>query len=514
MDVYVPVLCYETTEACYTPAIISSPWPPPAAVIMHTFADIANPNMKKILSAFLFLFAAQTAFATLKLPALIADQMVLQRHTQVNLWGKASPGDKVTALCSWDGSKYDAGVVEDGRWLMKVNTPGAGGPYTITFTTARGGDKTTVQNVYIGEVWICSGQSNMVHPVRGYAKQPVDTSAETIAEASKYSDIHMFRLTLAAKESPQEDCEGVWQPSSPESVAGIAATAYFFARSLYQRLHIPIGIIQTAWGSARAEGFMSPGAVAEAGGVNVEKLSQEKQVQKRPYLAYNGMIYPLRHYTARGFTWFQLPANRHDVKNYAVLLTTLVKSWRALWGDDSMPFINVQDPMFPWDGSKDKTTLPMIVEQQFAVRGVIPNYWIATSTDTGDENEPHHPQKPVNGERMALLALQHVYGMKGLHADAPDFEKVDFRGGKATVTFSNAEGGMVCKGDRVLAFELAGADQKFYPAEAKIAGSKVEVQCAEVPAPVALRYAFHNYREVSLYNKFGQTPRVFRTDSW
>jgi len=472
--------------------------------------------MKKVLLT-LFSLLAICAHGSLRLPSLICDNMVLQRETEVKLWGESEPFNKISATCSWDNHTYSATADRSGQWSMNIRTPQAGGPYKIQFSTLRGGDKVTINNIYIGEVWICSGQSNMVHPVRGNQRQPVDGSAEAIAGAQNYPGIHMFKIPLTPAETPQEYCGGSWlTPFDKDAVANIAATAYFFAVELYKELKIPIGIIQASWGSARIEAFMSPEAIAKAGGVDTDKLTLQEKVQKRPSVIYNGMIYPLRNYVARGFIWFQAGANRADYKNYPAVLTSMVRSWREMWGREDMPFINTQNAMYPVDGSPDKTTLPLIVEKQFDVRDHIPAYWIATSTDLGDPKEAHHPQKPVHGYRMAMLALKNVYGVKGLHADAPDFGNVTFAGGKAAVTFTNADDGLVVKGDKVLSFELAGADRKFHPAEVAIVNgsNRVEVWSENVPAPVALRYAFRNYCEVSLYNKYGQTPRSYRTDKW
>ena len=472
--------------------------------------------MKRILMFVILSCMTIGARGALELSSLLSNNMVLQRETTVKLWGTANAFARISATCSWDNHTYSAKTDQDGNWSMEVQTPEAGGPYTIEFSNMTGGDKITLRNVMIGEVWICSGQSNMVHPIRGYANQPVDHSEETLAEADQYKDIHSFIVPRVAADTPQEFCEGVWRDGSAQYISAVSAVAYFFAKNLYKALNIPIGIIVSSYGSSRIEAWMSPEALAEAGGVDLEALRGQQQVQKRPTVLYNSMIVPIRNYTARGFTWFQLPANRLEYKNYATLLTTMIKSWRAEWGNPDMPFINVQDCMFPWDGSADKTTLPLIIEQQYALCGKVPGYYVASSTDLGSPTEPHHPQKDVNGERMARLALKYVYGQSDIKADAPDFESVRFDKGKAVVTFSNAEDGLICRGDSILAFELSGADQKFHPAQARIidGSNRVEVWSDEVAEPVALRYAFRNYCLVSLYDKHGLTPRPYRTDCW
>ena len=469
-----------------------------------------------VLSIALFLAALLYSRAEIVLPSLFGDNMVLQQNARVKVWGEANAYTRISATCSWDHRTYSAKADAAGRWSMYIETPEAGGPYEISFSNMVGGDKLTLQQVYIGEVWICSGQSNMVHPVRGYLpKQPIDGSAEALAEADKYKLIHSFIVPRDTAGVPQPMCGGEWKDGSSENIAGVSALAYFYAKELYKALNVPVGIIVSSWGSSRIEAWMSEAAIKDAGGVDVERLSKESKIQKRPSLAYNAMIAPIEGYAARGFLWCQLGANRKDYANYTSVLATMVDSWRTAWGAPDMPFINVQAAMFPWDGSADKITLPLIVEKQFEARKLIDNYYIATATDLGSPKEPHYPQKNVNAARLAGIALKYVYGKDGYHPDAPDFASVDFKGEKVVVTFTNAGEGLVCKGDKVLAFELAGKDRKFYPAEARItAPDKVTVECAEVLEPVAMRYAFRNYREVSLYNSYGQTPRVYRTDDW
>ncbi|GHU98429.1 9-O-acetylesterase [Bacteroidia bacterium] len=471
--------------------------------------------MKK---AVLTLFAALLilgAQAGIKLPALISDNMVLQRRAAANLWGWASPGAKVTVKCSWNKKSYTAQASGLGSWKIAVATSEAGGPYSIEFSEA-GSEKVTVKDVYIGEVWICSGQSNMGHMMKGMKDQPVDNSKELIAESGKYN-IRVFMLAHIDSQTPADDCQGKWLKSDPQNTPEFSATAYLSALQMYKRLGVPMGMVVSCWGGSRIEAWMAPETIAEVGGVDVEALNSSKSIQRHTSLLYNGMILPIKNYTPRGFIWFQIAANMDSYRNYGDLLAAMVASWRELWGEkDKLPFINIQGPVYPWGKKPDGRGLPLIVEKQFEARNVIPDYYVAVSSDIGGTATPHFPQKGVVGERVALLALEHVYGVKGLHADAPDFGSVTFGAGKATVAFTNAGDGLVCKGDRVLAFELAGADRKFYPAEAAIINGSnvVEVSSKNVPSPVALRYAFRNYCLVSLYNKYGQTPRSYRTDKW
>lgn len=472
---------------------------------------------KTILTVTLLLFTVLGSRAELKLNSLISENMVLQQQTRVNLWGEAAPGEEVSVTCSWDNKSYKAHADSQGKWLLQVATPAAGGPYTLEFQSSSDSKPVTVRKVFIGEVWICSGQSNMVHPVRGYLpKQPIDGSEAAIAESKKYGDIHFFTVKNNAADQPQSSCEGKWLPANPNNTGGFSAVGYFMALDLYKRLHVPIGIIVSAWGSSRAEAWMSPEAIEAAGGVDIGKLNAAKQLQKHPSVLYNGMIVPICKYTPKGFVWFQIAANMQDYKNYPAVLSSLISSWRSLWNDNSLPFINIQGPMFPWGKSQDKIGLPLTIEKQYDLVGKVDNYWMVSSSDVGHDTEPHYPQKEVTGHRVALMALSKAYGRKEVKAEAPDFESVEFKGAKAVVTFSGADDGLTVKGDEILAFELAGEDRVFHPATARIIGGGhvVEVCSEEVAKPVALRYAFRNYRNVSLYDKHGLTPRPYRTDDW
>ncbi len=469
--------------------------------------------MKRLPVILLFAAFAFASRAEVKLPAVISDHMVLQRQASVAVWGWAAPGAKIAVGGSWDKRNWSGQADKDGRWLVRVRTPQAGGPYTLTVSD---GTPVVVNDVMIGEVWVCSGQSNMVHPVRGSAAQPVEGSAEAIAESGRYRDaIRVFSVARIEAEQPQNDCTGAWKPADPANTPAFGAVPYFTALELYRKLGVPVGMVVSAWGSSRLEAWLSPESITRAGGVDPAALDASDKVQKQTSVLYNGMILPIKDYTARGFVWFQAGANRRDYQNYPAVLTELVRSWRALWGDPAMPFINIQGAMFPRDKGAEAITTTLIVEKQFEVRNSIPGYWVAVSTDVGGVDTPHYPQKGVTGDRVARLMCEHVYGMKGIKADAPDFEKVEFRGGKAIVTFSHAGDGLTVRGDKILAFTLSGADKKFYPAEARITGTNVvEVSCPEVSEPVALRYAFRNYTLVSLYDRHGLTPRIYRTDDW
>ncbi len=276
--------------------------------------------MKKILLVGLSLLMACPTFAKIKLPALVGSNMVLQREREVNLWGEASPSKKVTVTTSWDGRKYTTQSDSDGKWLLKVSTPAAGGPYTIRISD---GDPVTLENVMIGEVWVCSGQSNMQMSMTGNLGEPVDGGVEALIEAPKYKDIRLFYTPMVTSPQPVDTCGGEWKVSSSESVAPFSAAAYFFARDLNDALGVPVGLIQTAWGGTRIEAWMPEATAREVEADIVQTNDRFENPNKVGYL-YNAMIRPLLNMTARGFIWYQGESERSPRT-----IPPLRASWRS-----------------------------------------------------------------------------------------------------------------------------------------------------------------------------------------
>ena len=317
--------------------------------------------MKKILLVGLSLLMACPTFAKIKLPALVGSNMVLQREREVNLWGEASPSKKVTVTTSWDGRKYTTQSDSDGKWLLKVSTPAAGGPYTIRISD---GDPVTLENVMIGEVWVCSGQSNMQMSMTGNLGEPVDGGVEALIEAPKYKDIRLFYTPMVTSPQPVDTCGGEWKVSSSESVAPFSAAAYFFARDLNDALGVPVGLIQTAWGGTRIEAWMPEATAREVEADIVQTNDRFENPNKVGYL-YNAMIRPLLNMTARGFIWYQGESNVHtnNYPHYAHYMEKLVSQWRGDWGDPDMPFYFVQLVPHIYEGGTDGIVLPLMIER-------------------------------------------------------------------------------------------------------------------------------------------------------
>lgn len=483
--------------------------------------------MRKVLLLIAVLLGAVTlSRAEVKLPAVLGDNMVLQRDSQVNLWGWAKPRKVVKIKTSWNRKRYRVRADADGKWLVKVVTTGAGGPYSITFSD---GKKTRLENILLGEVWICSGQSNMEMPVQGFLGQPCLHATETMRQVRLYPDIRLFTVARDSTDTPRDDCKGEWLLSDPKTVGAFSAVGYYFGRCLNQYLGVPIGLITTNWGGTNIEAWMSPESNAKLG-VDEEYTKKNWDEYYFPCsVLYNGMVVPIVNYTAKGFIWYQGESNRGNYKEYADMQAEMIRQWREAWGDENMPFYITQIAPYRYSGA-EKRRSALLVENQIKATKMVPNCAMASTTDVGTYSLIHEPDKLSVGERLAWLALSRDYGIEGVPAEAPTYKSMEIKEGKAVISFNNLcepndqsdprsfnwldDQGQVVRS--VKGFEIAGADKKFRPAKARILwmDNQVEVWSDEVKDPVAVRYVFCNHSETNLKTTLGQPVVPFRTDDW
>ncbi|GAA4429145.1 sialate O-acetylesterase [Pontibacter saemangeumensis] len=488
-------------------------------------------------------------YADIKLPALLADHMVLQQDTAVTLWGWADPGETVQVTGSWNNKAAKAVADAAGNWQVKLHTPKAGGPFTVRF---KGKNEIQLENVLAGEVWICSGQSNMHFPVApiensGWATGVVNYKEE-IAKAD-YPKIRMFTVAREVADEPQQDVEGNWQVASPATVGDFSAVAYFFARELYEKSGLPVGLINTSWGGTPAEGWTQKKVLEsdadfrpileryaedvkkfpEAIGVYKQELEQWKEEaaeakdrgekpaatprepmgpthHKSPYKLYNAMIAPLLPYTIKGAIWYQGESNADRAYQYRKLFPAMIANWRQGWKSD-FPFYFVQI-------APHRSQRPEIREAQLLTMQTIPNTGMAVITDAGDWLDIHPRNKQVVGKRLALWALAKDYGQKNTVYSGPVYKSMQVTKGRIKLSFDHIGGGLVAKGGELTEFTIAGADQQFVPAKARLEGNKVVVWSDEVKNPVAVRFAWERIPEPNLYNKAGLPASPFRTDTW
>lgn len=471
---------------------------------------------KTLLAALACVFlAAAPVGGKVKLPAVIGDNMVLQQRSEAALWGWSEPGIRVVVKPSWDGGQEVSAVADaQGRWELKVATPEAGGPYTLEISD---GEPLVLRDVLVGEVWFCSGQSNMEMPVKGFECQPVAGAADAILGAQPGRRIRMCTVGRKISRTPLEECSARWGQHTPGAVAETSATAYFFADYLERTLGVPVGILIADWGGTPVEAWMERDVLSAFPEFDLGFLDQGggDPSPYAPSVLYNGMVNPVVPYTVRGFLWYQGEANRGRAGQYKRLLPAYVGMMREKWGNETMPFYYVQIAPFNYAGPEDVEGA-LLREAQMEMLAEIPYSGMAVTLDIGDYDCIHPAEKQEVGKRLAYLALANDYGYgEAVDADAPLYRSMEVRDGKAILAFETGRMGLAPLGRELSGFEVAGADQVFHPATAYIVGrNQVSVVCDEVPQPVAVRYCFKDAVQPSLYNASGIPASSFRTDSW
>lgn len=464
--------------------------------------------MRKLI-IILFLLLSLGASAAIRLPAVIGSNMVLQRQSEAALWGKANANAKVTVLTSWNKKTYTAKADANGSWKVKVQTPAAGGPYEITISD---GTPVRLENILIGEVWLCSGQSNMEMPVKGFKNQPILHSADILMEADN-PQIRLFNVPRKTSRTPQFTCNASWQVSNAESAAGFSAVGYQFAKMLQEKLKVPVGIIETTWGGTVIEAWMDEQALQPfAAEIKIPAADVQKPDRNDATALYNGMVTPLTGYGIKGMLWYQGEANRTRPAQYRKLMPAMVKSWRTTWDCGEWPFYYVQIAPFAYDNDKGEAGL--LREAQLKAMQEIPNAGMAVSMDVGTENNIHPPDKTIIAKRLLYWALAKTYGYKGIPCEGPVYKSMTVSVDTVKLTFDHAANGLATFGKPLSDFEVAGEDKVFHPAKAWITGSGIYVKSAEVKNPVAVRYAFGAWLVGTLFNTEGLPASSFRTDEW
>jgi sialate O-acetylesterase len=492
----------------------------------------------------LFGFGA-AARADVKPCALFSDHMVLQSGMSVPVWGTADAGEKLTVKLLRQKQVTIAGA--DGRWMVRLRKLKPGGPFQMTIA---GKNTITINDVLIGEVWLGSGQSNMqftvskkVAPFAGLINEEQEIAA------ANYPRIRMFTGKNAKTYDPQTEIQGQWLICTPENVPGFSAVGYLFSRDLQKEIHRPIGFVTLAYGASTAEAWIRrealagdpllkpkldhfdaavqffrtnpdappdqapapPQTINARPGPPPKKQRDPVQDQHNPTVLFNGMINPAIPYAIRGVVWYQgesIVGGEDGIKLYPHVQATLIKDWRALWDEGDFPFIIVQLPEL-----QNYSNNPKVREAQATVLS-LPNTGMAVTIDIGDPNDVHPHNKEPLGDRLTDIALAKAYGRK-IEYSGPVYESMVVSGDTIRLKFSHTSGGLVAKDGPLKWFVIAGADQKFVPADATIDGDWVVVKGAGVSAPVAVRYAWDDYPHgCNLYNGVGLPAAPFRTDHW
>ncbi len=505
-----------------------------------------------------FLFLPSTLTADIRLPAVIDSHMVLQQEKPVRIWGWAEPGESITV--AFAGQKVQTSVDSTGRWEVLLEEIKAGkGPYQMTIS---GSESQTVmlEDILVGEVWVCSGQSNMEWELRRvYSPIPKIRRAD-------FPGIRFFHVPRKISTQPLDDVEAEWKVCSPETARNFSAVAYYFGRELHQKMDVPVGLISTRWGGTRIEpwtpkeGFASIPQLQEIlqemktadeeyrNAVTkflpelkdwIERsesaLSRKRPIPLQPEMVrhpfydpqapsslYNAMVHPLIRFAIRGAIWYQGEANRNDGPIYTKKMEALINGWRKVWNLGDFPFYYVQLAPYAYEylpeeegiGILDDYRLPLIWEAQFdALR--LPNTGMAVTTDIGDLYDIHPRNKRDVGYRLSLWALAKTYGWKDLVYSGPLYKSMAIEGNKIRIEFDHGGDGLISLDDRPLTwFEVAGQDRIFYKARAEIDGDSVLAWSEKLDRPIAVRFGWHQLAQPNLGNKEGLPASPFRTDRW
>jgi sialate O-acetylesterase len=482
----------------------------------------------------------------LSLGSLFTDHAVLQRDMAVPVWGKADPNLKV--VVQFAGQEKTAVADKDGRWMVKLDpmTASAEGK-TLTVKTDPGDAPLTRQDILVGEVWVCSGQSNMAFGLKGSVH-----GDEAIAAAGD-GQLRLFGAAARGADEPQESIGGNWAVDSSQSAGGFSAVAYFFGKALREKLGVPVGLIKSAVGGTVAESWTARAELetnpvlkplldqqvirvaehpksleaykkrepellakyeqdlAKAKAAGAAQLPRKPQAPQdpvtnvnRPTALYNGSIAPLQPYAIRGAIWYQGEANSGRGKEYQTLFPAMIGSWRKAWGQGDFPFLFVQ--ITPHIGMS-----PEVREAQRITTETTQNTAMAVTVDIGEANDIHPKQKKPIGERLALAARALAYG-EAIEYSGPTYDSMTVQGSQATLAFKHLGGGLVAKEGELKGFTIAGADGKFVPAKATIKGDTIVVSSDLVSEPAAVRYGWTNVPDINLWNQAGLPASPFQTD--
>jgi sialate O-acetylesterase len=455
-----------------------------------------------LLICFSLVTKAQTTVGTV-----FGDGMVLQQQKDIYLWGTDNVGTKIIVVSSW-GETTQTTTSKNGKWKLRLSTPNAGGPHTITI---KGSSTVTIDDVLIGEVWVISGQSNMQLPLKGVlVGNFIEGGLDAIVN-SKNDRIRFFTVKQNTSLKPLDNVKGRWEKAAPSTSGSFSAVGYFFAQQLEKVLDVPIGIVVTAWGSSTAEAWSDDKTLHDLGITIPNEIAE--MPQKTPTVLYNAMMHPLIGYGIKGVLWYQGEANRRNANEYEKIVNTMVTSWREQWNIGDFPFYYAQ--IAPFNYGKNNSAF--LREAQLKSSQNLKNAEMVVTLDVGDCTQIHPSKKREVGKRLSYIALAKDYGISGYDFKSPTLTNYFIEKHEIILTFSNR-----IKLNRNVGisenFEIAGTDMIFYPANAVMKSpyhkdQKVSVFSEKVPHPKAVRYGFKNCVIPTLFGRNGLPVSSFRTDN-
>lgn len=464
---------------------------------------IMKKHISQIVIALVLIFNTLNSNAAVRLPAILGSHMVLQQQSEVKLWGWCGPAEKIVIRTSWDTITYKTSGSSGARWIQKIKTPAAGGPYTIAINGS-----TILEDVMIGEIWLCSGQSNM----EWSGDQGIKQSLNELPSANNQK-IRFFYVPKTTSEFPQDNCAGSWKVCSSEEMKHFSAVGYFFGKKLQQELNVPVGLINSNWGGTAAEVWTPKQEVENDAELSkaAKKIAPLPWWPNLPGSAYNAMIYPLTNFEISGAIWYQGESNVPTYSSYKQLLSHMIGSWREAWQKE-FPFYFVQIAPFSGYGDHDFCALQRETMTQCLS---IPKTGMAVISDLVEDIKNIHPINKIDvAARLANIALAETYRKTGLNYKFPMYKGMKNEKEKIRISFDNAENGLVCKDKVITEIYIAGEDRQFQPAMAKIDGNTLIVWNKTIKAPAAVRFGFTNTAIPNLFSKEGLPVNLFRTDNW
>ena len=458
----------------------------------------------------------------LSLPTVFGNNMMLQQNSIARIWGWGKPGAKVTAVPSWCAECTANAIADEktGRWELTVSTPKASfDAQTILVTDSI--DSIAIKNVLIGEVWLCSGQSNMEMPLRGFWAQPIEGASQAIAYSGKYTGIRFFTVPKSGSYDLKMETEGEWLECNPANAPEFSALAYFFAQSLTDILNVPVGIICCAYGGTKLESWLPEEITRTYSDIDLD--SEKNGTAKvddwhKATIRFNSMLHPLVGYSIKGFLWNQGESNVGAHATYPSRMAIMVNTWRELWGDPTLPFYQVEIPGWNY-GNPDGTDAALFREAQHKASDLISNCDIVSTVDLlydFELEDIHARRKQPIGERLAFMAAAETYGMPTIAHIYPMLTSIKIDGNKAVMRFDNVDG-FLTPNDALEGFEVAGEDHQFYPASTIMEAGTYDVVATapnEVKEIKSVRYCFKNFNIGKVHSMQGLPLIPFRTDNW
>ncbi len=455
----------------------------------------------------IFCLSHKISSANVSLPAIFGNHMVLQQNSNVNIWGWSDPNEKIKIKTSWDTTTYITTASGSAKWKLLIKTPKAGGPHTITIT---GRNNLELQDVMIGEVWLASGQSNMEMSMNwGMPQYAADVAA------AKNNNIRFFQVQKTTAPYPQDDLKGQWVVSDSNSMKGFSTVAYFFGNQLNQQLQIPVGLINSSWGGTPAE-VWTPKPFVDNSEILKQEAAQRDPSKNNgwpvtPGVAFNAMIAPLIPYEIAGAIWYQGESNAGNANHYQSLFTTMIGAWRNAWQKD-FPFYYVQ--IAPYAGYGNNNIAPLLRDAQTKSLSYPKTGMVVIHDLVDNINDIHPKMKKEVGLRLANVALSEHYKKQGITFKSPQFKSMKVEKNKIRLYFDDAPNGLLSKNGASTDFVIAGADQQFVPATAKIEGNTIVVSDKNINDPVAVRFGFTNSAMPNVFSAEGLPVNIFRTDDW